>query len=247
MSAPVFLLGAARGARVGDRLVLSGDEGRHAVTVRRLGVGEPVELVDGTGTRACGSVVGILGRDRLEVDVQRVEVEPPAAPRVTVVQGIPKGERGELAVETLTEVGVDVIVPWAADRCVAQWRGEKVMRGEQKWRRTAQEAGKQARRSWLPEVLGLADTADVVTLLAASSCAVVLHEAAQQALSSSPLPGSGDIVLIVGPEGGITDHELTAFAAAGAHACRLGASVLRTSSAGAVAAALVMAATGRWS
>jgi 16S rRNA (uracil1498-N3)-methyltransferase len=246
MSAPVFVVPPSQVA-AGDHLVLGGEEGRHAVTVRRLTVGEAVECVDGAGTRARGVVAGVEGKDRLDVMVERVDVEPAPSPRLVVVQAIPKGERGELAVELLTEVGADVIIPWAAARCVAQWRGEKAVRGEQKWRRTAQEAGKQARRSWLPEVLPMAGTDDVVTLLGAVSRAVVLHEAGALRLASLALPTNGDIVLIVGPEGGITDDELAAFGAAGALTCRLGASVLRTSTAGAAAAAVVMAASGRWS
>ena len=178
--------------------------------------------------------------------VERVVVEPAPSPRVIVVQAVPKGDRGELAVETLTEVGVDVIVPWAAARCVAQWRGEKAERGVEKWRRTARESAKQARRARVPAVVGLTDTADVVTLLGTASRAIVLHEAAALRLASLAVPGSGDVVLVVGPEGGLTDDEVTAFEAAGALSCRLGSTVLRTSTAGTAAVAVVMAGSGRW-
>lgn len=247
MSAPVFLVPPGGLDGPGSTLVLTGDEGRHAVTVRRLAVGEPVECVDGSGTRVLGVVAAIRSPDRLEVRVERVEIEPAPDPRVIVVQAVPKGDRGELATATLTEVGVDVIVPWAATRCVAQWRGDKADRGVAKWRRTARESAKQARRARVPDVLDLADTADVVTLLGTASRAVVLHESGALRLAALALPRSGDVVLIVGPEGGITDAEVTAFEAAGALSCRLGASVLRTSTAGTAAAAVVMAAAGRWS
>jgi len=248
VSAPVFLVAPAvlASPAPGSVLFLDGEEGRHAVTVRRLAVGEPVDLVDGLGRRATGSVVAVRGRDVLEVEVSSYADEPAPSPRLVVVQALPKGERGETAVETLTEVGVDEVVPWAAARCVAVWRGEKAGRGVEKWRRTAAEAGKQARRARFPVVTELASTADVVTRVRAASLAVVLHESASRALASVPVPASGEVVLVVGPEGGLEQAEFSALADAGALACRLGPSVLRTSTAGTVAAAVVLASTGRW-
>ena len=246
MTEPVLLVPGARPAP-GEVVVVTGDEGRHAVTVRRMRVGEAVEIVDGQGLRAHGSVVATAGKDRLEVLVDRTEVEPAPAPRLVVVQAVPKGERGEVAVETLTEVGVDVVVPWAAARCVVRWDGERADRGVARWRRTALEASKQSRRSWVPLVPDLADTADVAALIAASSRAIVLHGEAALRLSSLAIPADGDVVLVVGPEGGLTDAEITTFEAAGALSVRMGATVLRTSTAGTAAAAVVLAASGRWS
>lgn len=246
MSPSVLVVPGVRPAP-GEVLVVAGDEGRHAVTVRRMRAGEAVEVVDGQGLRAYGSVVATVGKDRLEVLVERAQVEPAPSPRLVVVQAVPKGERGEVAVETLTEVGVDVVVPWAAARCVVRWDGERAGRGVARWRRTALEAAKQSRRSWVPIVPDLADTADVAALIAASSRAVVLHGAAALRLSSLAIPADGDVVLVVGPEGGLTDAEITTFEAAGALSARLGATVLRTSTAGTAAAAVVLAASGRWS
>jgi len=172
------------------------------------------------------------------------------APRVVVVQALPKGERGDLSVELLTEVGVDVVVPWQASRSVAVWKGEKASRGVEKWRTTAREASKQARRPFVPDVEALASTDDVVARLravaAAGGTCVVLHEAASLRMASLRLPRVGDVVLVVGPEGGISDDERAAFEAAGAPSARLGPSVLRTSTAGTVAAGVVLAACGRW-
>jgi len=225
--------------------VLSGPEGRHAATVRRLRPGEHVELTDGAGLVAACSVSSVAGNEvTLEV-LQRREV-PSASPSLTVVQALPKGERGELAVETMTEAGVDAIVPWAADRCVVQWRGDKAVRGVERWRSTAREAAKQARRAWLPEVTELASGADVAARVAAADRAIVLEADAGAALSSLPLPDAGEIVLVVGPEGGLTPRERSALVAAGAIECRLGPSVLRTSTAGVAAAAVVFARSGRW-
>jgi 16S rRNA (uracil1498-N3)-methyltransferase len=215
------------------------------VVVRRMRAGENVDVADGHGAIAHG-IVSAVGRDRLELAIERVRHTLPPEPRFVVVQALPKGERAERAVEVLTEVGVDVIVPWAAERCVARWDDSRVARGESKWRTVAREAGKQARRARLPEVTDLATTAHVVELLRAAELAVVLQESAVETIAGLPVPESGDVVLVVGPEGGISESELAAFAAAGGLAVHLGPSVLRTSTAGAVGASVLLAATARW-
>ena len=165
----------------------------------------------------------------------------------TVVQALPKGDRGELAVETMTETGVDAVVPWAASRCITQWKGERGQKALGKWRATAREAGKQSRRVRFPEVAELATTKQVVALLADADLAAVLHEEGSEPLATAALPTTGHIVLVVGPEGGVSPDELAAFAQAGAKPCRLGRSVLRTSTAGTAATALLLGRTGRWS
>jgi 16S rRNA (uracil1498-N3)-methyltransferase len=163
-----------------------------------------------------------------------------------VVQAIPKGDRGELAVEMLTEVGVDVIIPWAAQRCVAQWKGDKEDKGVAKWRTAAREAAKQSRRPRTPQILNLASTKDVVRLIGETQHAWVLHEDGDIRLSGISVPIQGDLLLIIGPEGGISTQELEQFAEAGAQVVRLGPTVLRTSTAGTVAAGIVMSRTTRW-
>lgn len=242
MSAPVFVV-ASDLLDVG-RVVVDGSEGRHAATVTRLGPGEPVVLTDGRGRRASGVVVG-AERDRLSVEVAAVEVVPTAQPRFVVVQALPKGDRGELAVETMTEVGVDVVVPWAASRCVTRWRAARGEKALSRWRTSSHSAAKQSRRSWFPEVAEPATTAEVAELLSAAAVGAVLHESAVDPLASVDLPGSGDVVLVVGPEGGVSDDELSAFRDAGATTYRLGETVLRTSTAG-TAALAVLSAKARW-
>ena len=148
-----------------------------------------------------------------------------------------QGDRGELAVEMLTEVGVDVIVPWAASRSVAVWRGERAAKSLAKWRSTAREAAKQSRRAWFPSVTEMVGTSDVVDLLRDAGLAVVLHEAGVKPLAALEVPADGDVVVVVGPEGGISDEELEAFASVGAEPLRMGSSVLRTSTAGVAASA----------
>ncbi|TDC70368.1 16S rRNA (uracil(1498)-N(3))-methyltransferase [Actinomadura sp. GC306] len=243
MSPPVFIAGTDALER--GTVVLDGAEGRHAATVRRLRPGERVDLTDGAGLLA-ECVVTEAGRTSLTLDVLARHRQPPPAPRIVVVQALPKGDRGELAVETMTEVGVDEIVPWSAARCVTQWRPERREKALGRWRGTAREAGKQARRSRLPQVADLATTARAAERIAAASLALVLHEEADTPLSTVEPPAEGEIVLVVGPEGGITAEELERFAAAGGRPVRLGPTVLRTSTAGVAAAAVMLAAAGRW-
>ncbi|GGQ14744.1 16S rRNA (uracil(1498)-N(3))-methyltransferase [Streptomyces roseolilacinus] len=247
MTAPVFVADDLTAAAPGAVLTLDGPEGRHAVSVRRLRVGEEVVLTDGAGRGAYGTVAAVEGKDRLDVAVARVRDEPAPAPRITVVQALPKGDRGELAVETMTETGVDAVVPWAASRCITQWKGERGAKALAKWRATAREAGKQSRRLRFPDVAEAAGTRAVARLLADADFAAVLHEEGAEPLATAPLPATGDIVLVVGPEGGVAPDELAAFAEAGARPYRLGRSVLRTSTAGTAATALLLGRTGRWS
>lgn len=237
MSAPVFLADDLSP----DQVVLTGPEGRHAATVRRLRVGEAVDLCDGRGGRAA-CVVARVGRDEVALDVLRRTTEPPASPRVVLVQALAKGDRGELAVELATEVGVDEVVPWAAARCVTRWEGERGERSRQRWASTAREAGKQSRRAWHPSVAPVASTAEVAALLSGAT-GLVLHEEAPVPLTSLDLRAATDVVIVVGPEGGIAPEELELL---GGTAVRLGPSVLRTSTAGAAATAVVSALTGRW-
>ncbi|MBB5997159.1 16S rRNA (uracil(1498)-N(3))-methyltransferase [Streptomonospora salina] len=257
MTAPVFL--CEPGELDGGTVVLSGNEGRHAAAVRRIAVGETVQLVDGAGMRARCRVAEV-GKDRVVCAVEERGADAAPHPQLTVVQALPKGDRGELAVEVMTEAGVDRIVPWAAERCVTRWRPERAAKSLAKWRSTAREAAKQSRRSRIPEVAELAGTGDVCARVAAADAAILLHEDADSRLSSLPLPGEGPgtgttadsgggragIVVVVGPEGGFSDAELGALESAGAVRALLGPTVLRTSTAGVAALAVLQARCGRW-
>jgi 16S rRNA (uracil1498-N3)-methyltransferase len=248
MTAPVFVVDDFRADGEG-RFVLDGPEGRHAVSVKRLRSGEEIVLTDGAGRWTEAEVIGTEGKDRLIVHLREVTEEPPESPRITVVQALPKGDRGELAVETMTETGVDAIVPWAASRCITQWKGDRGLKALAKWRATAREAGKQSRRVRFPEIADAATTRQVAALLAKADFAAVLHEDrdyGSEALATAELPTSGEIVLVVGPEGGVSPDELALFGDSGAKAYRLGRSVLRTSTAGTAATALLLGRTGRW-
>jgi 16S rRNA (uracil1498-N3)-methyltransferase len=228
-----------------DSIVLAGPEGRHAATVRRLSPGERADLTDGAGTIA-QCVVTTAAAGAVEFTVVARRTEPPPQPSVAVVQAIAKGDRGELAVELMTEVGVDIVLPWQAERCVAQWRGDRAGRALERWRTTAREAAKQSRRAWFPEVTEPAGLAEIAGRIRAASLAVILDPDGAVPLRELPPPGHGQIVAIVGPEGGISPAEAAEFRQAGAVAARLGPGILRASTAGAVAAAILLSSSGRW-
>jgi 16S rRNA (uracil1498-N3)-methyltransferase len=239
--APLFLLDEVPGT---DVLTVSGPEGRHAVDVLRLTAGERVRVGDGRGVVVDGTVLA-AGPGGLQVEVAARHEVPAPTPTLVLVQALPKGDRGPLAVELATELGVDRIVPWTAARCVTRWREGRTEKGLAKWRATARAASKQARRPRLPEVTEPMSTRQVCGLLADADLALVLHEQARLPLAGLAVPSEGTVVVVVGPEGGLTDGEVVAFRAAGAESVRLGAEVLRTSTAGAAALAALSART-RW-
>lgn len=240
---PVFLV--APGELPADFVTLTGPEAHHAAAVRRLRAGERADVSDGAGTLAECAVVSV-SKDSVVLAVRSARVVPPPDPNITVVQALPKGDRAELAVELMTEVGVDSIVAWPAERSVTRWQGDRGARALGKWRATAREASKQSRRAWIPSVTGPATLPDVAKLAAGAARALVLEADAAAPLSALALPSAGRVVLIVGPEGGISAAERAALTDAGALAARLGPTVLRTSTAGAVAAAIALSRTGRW-
>ena len=246
MTAPLFFVAADQlaGATPGSEIVLGGPEGRHGATVKRIGVGERVLLGDGFG-QLTDAVVESVGVGELHLRVQEVTQEPQPDPRFVLIQALAKGDRDEQAIEAATELGVDEVVPWQAMRSIVIWRGERAARSLRKWESVVLAATKQSRRARVPSVGALANQPGVIGRIEKAALAVVLHEEAALSLAGLELPPSGDVVLIVGPEGGISPDELGAFADAGAVAARLGSSVLRSSSAGPAALA-VMSAAGRW-
>ena len=243
--APMFLLDELPAELAEDaQLLVDGAEGRHAVDVLRLTAGEPVRVADGRGVLVEGSVLA-AGAEGLRVRVAARHEVPAPDPEFVLVQALPKGDRGPLAVELATELGVDRIVPWTASRCVTRWREDRADKGVARWRSVARAATKQSRRPRLPEVTDPATTREVCGLLGDADLAVVLHEQAGRPLAGLEVPSSGTVVVVVGPEGGLTDGEVVAFRAAGAHAVRLGPEVLRTSTAGAAALA-ALSTRSRW-
>jgi len=220
----------------GTELVLGGDEGRHAAVVRRIAPGETVLVSDGRGRGVRATVLEASKSGlRLEVVEQLFTTEPGL--RVVAVQALAKGDRSELAVEMLTEVGVSEIWPWQASRSIVRWSGERAEKSLGRWRSTAREATKQSRRLRVPEIQAVRSTAELCSALAAVDLALVLHEEASTSLRDVRLPERGTVAVVVGPEGGIASEELERFAAAGAEPVLVSDAVLRTSTAGVVAVA----------
>ncbi len=240
--APYFLVETMPAA---GSFVLDGPEGRHASVVRRLRIGETLVLTDGSG-RVAGATVTAVARGSVDLLVDRAERVAAPAVTVTLVQALPKGERSELAVDLATEAGVDSLVPWAASRCVARWSADRAERGVARWQAVAREASKQSRRAVVPPVATLASTGDVVRLIERSAAALVLHEAGSIPITAAELPPAGELVVVVGPEGGISPEEITAFRAAGGQVVRMGHEVLRTSTAAAVALGALGVLSHRW-
>ncbi|MDR1355783.1 MAG: 16S rRNA (uracil(1498)-N(3))-methyltransferase [Propionibacteriaceae bacterium] len=217
---------------VGAIAYITGTEAHHGVTVRRLRLGEQVYVADGAGSAVLGAVVAI-SKTQVAVSAAQVFSQVARSPhRWVAVQALPKGERAELAIEMLSELGVSEIVAWQAARSVSRW-SEKIEKGVAKWRSTAREAAKQSRRFQVPQV-SYATTAQLVERIQSASIALICHQDATAWVESVTLPATGDVVFIVGPEGGISENELTAFQAAGAVPVRIATHVLRTSTAGAV-------------
>ena len=244
-SAEVALRFTIADAGVGDDVVLSGAEAHHAAVVRRVRVGEEVTVGDGRGTWLTGHCEEVSPK-RVAVRVTARNDIPAPSPRVVLVQALAKGDRDELAVQSATELGVDEIVPWQSSRSVSRWDA-KAEKGRARWATIAREAAKQAHRAWLPEVAPLTNTTELIGRVAASRV-LILEPTATQALASLELArdDASDIVLVVGPEGGFTPDEIERFDTAGAQLVRLGDTVLRTSTAGPAAIAVVSAILGRW-
>ena len=244
MTAAEFLVNPGEVSKETKTFTLDGDEGRHAATVKRMREGEVIHLCDGQGTRAIASVVKVH-KHCLDLSIDQFTFEEAPEPRFVVVQALAKGERAELAVEMLTEVGADAIIPWRAEHSIGKW--DSVEKGLEKWRRTSRESAKQSRRAWIPEISNLKSTAEVCELMSQAQSVFVLHESADQALAACAIREQGTIMIVVGPEGGISPDELAAFSSAGARVVHMGASVMRTSTAGAIAVGGLLMRSQRWS
>lgn len=256
MSNPVFFTPAGTLDQLvpGATFVLEGAEARHAVTVKRLAVGEPVDIADGAGKRITGTVTAAAPQE-LTVECGEVVTEPRPDVRLVLVQALAKGDRDELAAETATELGIDAVVPWQAERSIVRWKPERAAKAHAKWQSVVTAAAKQARRAWIPEVRAAVDGNGLQAAVAAADLAVILHEDAVRPLRQvleawHQQAGDGgvarEVLLIVGPEGGISPREVTRLCGAGAVTALLGHHVLRSSTAGPAATVLASDVLGRW-
>jgi 16S rRNA (uracil1498-N3)-methyltransferase len=256
VSNPVFFTPAGTLDQLvpGATFVLEGAEARHAVTVKRLAVGEPVDIADGAGKRITGTVAAVAPQE-LTVECGEVVTEPRPDVRLVLVQALAKGDRDELAAETATELGIDAVVPWQAERSIVRWKPERAAKAHAKWQSVVAAAAKQARRAWIPEVRAAVDGNGLQAAVAAADLAVILHEDAVRPLRQvleawHQQAGDGgvarEVLLIVGPEGGISPREVTRLCHAGAVTALLGHHVLRSSTAGPAATVLASDILGRW-
>jgi 16S rRNA (uracil1498-N3)-methyltransferase len=262
VSNPVFFTapGTLNQQVPGSAFVLGGTEARHAVTVKRIGVGEAVDIADGAGKRLTGTVTAVAAGE-LTVECVDLAEEPRPGTRLVLVQALAKGDRDELAAETATELGIDAVIPWQAERSIVRWKAERAAKAHAKWQSVVTAAAKQARRAWIPEVRAAVDGAGLQAAVAAADLAVILHEDAVRPLrqvleawleSDGPGEvvaddaGSREVLLIVGPEGGISPREVTRLCDAGAVTALLGHHVLRSSTAGPAATVLASDILGRW-
>lgn len=230
-------------AEAGSLVELTGAEARHAVTVSRVHPGERLTVGNGRGLVVSGTVRE-ADAVRLLLEVETVTAVLQRTPGVWLAQALAKGDRDELAVQAATELGADGVIPWSASRSVSRWEGAKIAKGQLRWAAIVREATKQSVRAWLPEVAGLVSTKQLAAL-AATTQLIVLDPAGETALTALQTD-TRDIVVVVGPEGGIAQGELDLLEAAGATLVRLGDTVLRTSTAGPAAIAVLNAKIARW-
>jgi len=229
----------------GQEVQLTGTEGHHAAAVRRMRVGEAIALTDGRGLKARG-VVRAVAPKQLTVAVHSVETIESPVVSFTLVQAVAKGDRDELAIQAATELGAGKVVPWQADRSISKWDG-KEEKNRERWQQIVDEAAKQALRPWFPPVTQVQSSKSLAKQIAESAGTfLVLDPTSPISLNQVELSKSGEVALIVGPEGGITEAELALFETAGAKRVHLGTGILRTSTAGMAAISVLAAKSGYW-
>ena len=163
--------------------------------MKRLAVGEAVDIADGAGKRLTGTVAAVAPGE-LTVECTAVSDEPRPAVRLVLVQALAKGDRDELAAETATELGIDAVMPWQAERSIVRWKAERAAKAHAKWQSVVTAAAKQARRAWIPEVRSAVDGAGLQAAVAAADLAIILHEDAVRPLRQvleawRPAPATG--------------------------------------------------------
>ncbi|NBW73385.1 MAG: 16S rRNA (uracil(1498)-N(3))-methyltransferase [Microbacteriaceae bacterium] len=224
--------------KVSDKVILTGDEAKHAISVRRMRVGEAISVTNGKGLRVRG-LVAELSKHELVIKVSESSQEIEDEPRYVLVQALAKGDRDELAIQAATELGVSQIIPWAANRSVTRWEGQKKSTGQARWQQIVTEAAKQSLRSFIPEVLAVRSSQELVGDFAGFDLVLVLDPSADTKLRDIKVPDAGKIAIVVGPEGGISPEELELFGTE--RLVSLGKNILRTSTAGpALLAALTL-------
>jgi 16S rRNA (uracil1498-N3)-methyltransferase len=242
---PLFFAAIGKDTVAGSVFVLGGPEAKHAVSVRRMNVGESIAVSDGAGLKVRGKVAKVL-KDTLEVLVESVDALNPPSTKLVLVQALAKGDRDELAIQACTELGVFEVIPWQADRSISIWKAEKKQKGQTRWQTIVTEAAKQSLRAFVPRVSEVLDSAELVQMLRGFDQVLILDPEAGNSITELNAPPIGSVAIVVGPEGGISEAELSAFAEAGFSSVHLGSGVLRTSTAGMAAISYLQAKLGDW-
>lgn len=245
MVEPLFFAAIPQGIAPGDSIEIGGQEAKHAISVRRMRLGERIAVGDGKTLKVHGSVFEI-GQDFLRLEVQSIEEVKPPKVEIYLVQALAKGDRDELAIQASTELGIAGVIPWQAERSVSVWKGDKATKGVARWQSIVAEAAKQSLRPRIPMVSDLTNTAELFKALERHTLILVLDPTATQSIVDLKLPETGTIAVVVGPEGGISASELEAFEASSFNLVHLGPGVLRTSTAGVAAISYLKAALGEW-
>lgn len=218
-----------------------GDDATHAIRVLRTQVGDQLALSDGLGS---WSVVKVreIGKKSALVEVMATGYEEPLAVEFTVAQAITKSDRIKESIELNTAGGADVILLWAAQRSIGKAAPDLM----QKISLTAREASKQTRRNRIPILLGVLDAKKLASEIPNYDLTIVLHESANRKFTEVIKPGVKKVLLIIGPEGGITEEELAIFEGAGAQVALLGRPIFRSAHAGMAALSALNAALSVW-
>ena len=245
MVEPLFFAAIGKDTVSGSTFVLSGPEAKHAISVRRMLQGEAIAVSDGAGLKVRGTVTNV-GKDTLEIIVSSTEALKAPAVQLHLAQALAKGDRDELAIQACTELGLQGVIPWQAERSISIWKDEKKVKGQTRWQTIVAEAAKQSLRAYVPVVEPVQNSQELVSKLAEFDLVLVLDPEADKSIAQVTLPSSGSVALVVGPEGGMSEAELEAFAAAGFSSVRIGSGVLRTSTAGMAAVSFLQAKLGEW-
>jgi 16S rRNA (uracil1498-N3)-methyltransferase len=224
-----------------SQIEVDGDEAHHGVNVLRLKQSEQVKISDGVGNWGIGKV-NQLSKKSFTVEISDRGFEPAPKQQVIVVQAILKNDANKEAVDFLTQVGADEIIPWQSQHSI----GKIDVKSLSKWQTVARESSRQSRRVRIPVITNTHSTESLISKIQDLENIFVLHESAENRLSQIEINQEADVFLIVGPEGGLSEFEVNTFMAAGAKVVRLGESVLRAANAGAAATSVVMSRTGKW-
>lgn len=245
MVEPLFFAAIGSDSALGTSFTLGGPEAKHAISVRRMTIGESIAISDGSGVKIRGKVIKVK-KETLEISIESIEELLAPKSQLVLVQALAKGDRDELAIQACTELGLFGVIPWQADRSISIWKAEKKQKGQARWQSIVTEASKQSLRAFIPRVEQVLDSQELISALQVFDQVLILDPEADKSITEINSPAEGKVAIVVGPEGGISDQELGSFKKAGFSSVRLGGGVLRTSTAGMAAVSYLQAKLGDW-